>query len=241
MESRNCSIEYIDSDQLPQDKCSCNVQMKFHNLMNKTFFKLGYKIASHPGYFILIPIFLSLLGITGIQRLKYEKDPEYLFSPKDGLGRKEREVIERLFPIDYTNNFDASRMTRLSHFARILVSAKDGDTMLRTHVWNDLIALDEAIRNITVEWEDRVFPYEELCARRNEKCIPNLIFNLNEYIPEVENRTLWLNYPIMLFPLVLPFFFGGAVVNETEGVLISAEAIAITYFLRDDNERQKER
>ncbi|KAB7507922.1 Patched domain-containing protein 3 [Armadillidium nasatum] len=207
--------------------------------VDSTDHSIRLHIAKNPSYYIIIPVFLSLLGMTGIQRLDYEKDPEYLFSPTNGLGRKERIEIEKVFPVDYANNFDPSRITRISHFARLLITAKDNETMLRVHVWKDLIALDQAVRNISVEYDERNYTFAEICAKRSGKCIDNPVFNLNEFMPEIENRSMWLNYPVMLYPLVLPFFFGGAVVNETEGVLISTEAIALNYWLRDDDKRHK--
>lgn len=33
--------------------------------LNKSFAKLGYFIGKHPGYFIIIPVLLTLLCMTG--------------------------------------------------------------------------------------------------------------------------------------------------------------------------------
>lgn len=228
---------------LPFAKVSfpCSYFSQFHEFMRAKFFKLGYKIGTNPGHFILIPVFLSLLGFTGLQKLEYEKDPEYLFTPQNGRGYKEKKIIESLFSVDTANNFDPSRVITESSFARIFVSAKDGGTVLRTIVWADMISLDEAIRNITVKWEDRMFHYEELCAKRNYACHPNLVFNLNKYIAAIENKTFWINSTITLVPFVLPFYFGGTVVNETNKSLISAKAISLVYFLQDGTQYQRER
>ncbi|RXG68511.1 Patched domain-containing protein 3 [Armadillidium vulgare] len=219
-----------------KNKNLCFSSQIFHKYFVNQFYKLGFHIAKNPSYYIIIPTFLSLLGITGIQRINYEKDPEYLFTPSNGIGRMDRDEIEQLFPVDYENNFDPSRMTRVSHFARLIITAKDNDTMLRVNVWNDLISLDEAIRNISIEHEGRHYTFKEVCAKRNGKCIENLIFNLNDFIPRIENKTFWINYPITLHPFVVPFYFGGSVVNETEGVLESVQGIALHYFLREDDE-----
>ena len=243
LEQRNSDMVYMEcanERHLPKATC-CGCLATFHEFLSKMFFKIGFIIAQHPSYFIMIPVFLSCLAITGIQQLVYEKDPELLFSPSNGQGRAERKVVEALFPIDYSNNFSPSRITRMSHFARFLISAKDNETMLRTSIWEDLMALDEAVKNLTIDWEDETYTFQDVCAKKNGNCLTNQVFNLNEYMYEIENGSMYINYPIMLFPLVLPFSFGGAVVNESEGVLVSAEAIAINYWLNDDNDKYKER
>ena len=44
-----------------------------------------------PGYFIIVPILLTALCASGFQRIYYEADPEYLFSPIDGEAKFERQ------------------------------------------------------------------------------------------------------------------------------------------------------
>lgn len=47
-----------------------------------------------------------------IQQLKYQMDPEYLFSPVNGEGKAERAIVESYFKTNYTHNFEATRITR---------------------------------------------------------------------------------------------------------------------------------
>lgn len=47
-----------------------------------------------------------------IQQLKYQMDPEYLFSPVNGEGKAERAIVESFFKTNYTHRFDAGRITR---------------------------------------------------------------------------------------------------------------------------------
>ncbi|MCL4145307.1 UNVERIFIED_CONTAM: hypothetical protein GTU68_022797, partial [Idotea baltica] len=101
--------------------------------------------------------------------------------------------------------------------------------------------LDSLILNLTIEWQEKEYGYEDVCAIWNSKCLENQILNLNEIMPEVENGTRYIDYPIMLFPPVFPFYYGGAKVNETEGYLESVKAIALHYWLKQDNWMQKER
>lgn len=50
--------------------------------------------------------------IHRFQRIKYEIDPEYLFSPVSGEGKHERRVVETYFKVNYTHRFNVERVTR---------------------------------------------------------------------------------------------------------------------------------
>lgn len=47
-----------------------------------------------------------------IQQLKYQIDPEYLFSPVNGEGKAERAIVESYFKVNYTHRFNVGRITR---------------------------------------------------------------------------------------------------------------------------------
>jgi len=98
--SSGCGLEVID------------------NLLTRLFGSLGRKIGERPSYFLVIPFFIALLLGTGIQRFIYVDDPEYLFSPVDGLGKYERELVEDNFPMNYSSRFNPSRFVRPGRFAR---------------------------------------------------------------------------------------------------------------------------
>lgn len=82
------------------------------NFLNRSFYKLGYIVGEHPGYFIIVPILLACICFTGYQRIEYEIDPEYLFTPINGPGKIERAVVEQYFNVNYTHNFNLGRITR---------------------------------------------------------------------------------------------------------------------------------
>lgn len=44
--------------------------------------------------------------------MKYEIDPEYLFSPVNGAGKSERAIVENYFRVNYTHRFNVGRITR---------------------------------------------------------------------------------------------------------------------------------
>lgn len=77
-----------------------------------TFYHLGVFVGKNPGYFVIIPVILTALCATGYQRINYQIDPEYLFSPMDGPGKHERAVVEEYFKPNYTSRFNVGRITR---------------------------------------------------------------------------------------------------------------------------------
>ncbi|KAK9889580.1 hypothetical protein WA026_006955 [Henosepilachna vigintioctopunctata] len=82
------------------------------HFLNRSFYELGLLVGKHPGYFLIIPILLTLLGITGVQQMHNNIDPEYLFSPVNGPGKYERAVAEEFFKTNYTSRFNVARITR---------------------------------------------------------------------------------------------------------------------------------
>lgn len=217
---------------------------KFDNFLNRTFYNLGHIIAGHFGYFIIVPIFLTAILATGFQNIRYEDDPEYLFSPTTGFARNERAIIEENFFLNFSSDFHPSRVTRLGRFARLIIMARDGGSLLRTAVWEDIKKLDELVHSVPLklEEEDRVVYYKDVCAIWDSKCYENTILDLYDLMPQVEAREFNLTYPIMLNPntfetYVFPHYLGG--VNLTGfSILESVKALSIFYWLRNNNMKE---
>ena len=60
------------------------------------------------GYYLIVPVLLTALAASGFQRITYEADPEYLFSPINGHSKLERQALEKHFPMNYSE-FDAGQ------------------------------------------------------------------------------------------------------------------------------------
>lgn len=82
------------------------------DFLNRTFYKLGLVVGRHPGYFVIVPVLLACICLTGYQRIHYEIDPEYLFSPINGPGKIERSIVESYFKTNYSSLFSVGRITR---------------------------------------------------------------------------------------------------------------------------------
>ncbi|KAI5641695.1 patched family domain-containing protein [Phthorimaea operculella] len=216
------------------------------DVLNRSFYKLGFVVGRNPGYFIIIPVLLTLLMITGYQRVYYEMDPEYLFSPVSGQGKLERRIVEEHFKVNYSQRFNVGRITRAGRFGRVIIVSKDNNTnILRTEFWKELRELDDLVQNITVRLPSgETFTYREECARWEGQCFTNDILNLDKIIGEVERGELNLTFPIMFNPVTweahaFPVFFGGAKV--VDDVIQSVPAVQLVWFVRTDNKLQQDR
>lgn len=86
------------------------------DFLNRAFHKLGLVVGHHPGYFVVVPVLLACICFTGYQRIHYEIDPEYLFSPINGPSKIERAVVEQYFKVNYSHSFNLGRITRPGEF-----------------------------------------------------------------------------------------------------------------------------
>lgn len=210
--------------------------------LNKSFYKLGLLVGNYPGYFLIIPVLLTLLGLTGFQRIHNNIDPEYLFSPINGQGKLERAIAEEYFKVNYTNRFNVARITRAGRFGRVIVTSKDGNkNMLRKEVWKELRLLDDLIQNMTVFYNDDYYTYKDICAKWMTECFQNDILNLDYIIDDVETGALNLTFPLMFNPVTwdahaFPVFFGGTQVSE-DGLIISVPSVQLVYFVNADSKK----
>ncbi|XP_063531515.1 patched domain-containing protein 3 [Cydia strobilella] len=216
------------------------------DILNRSFYKLGLLVGRNPGYFIVIPVLLTLLMVTGYQRINYEMDPEYLFSPVSGQGKYERRIVEEHFKVNYSHRFNVGRITRAGRFGRTIIVPKDNNTnMLRAEVWRELRQLDELVQNITVTLPNgETFTYKEECAKWEGQCFTNDILNLDKIIEEVERGDLNLTFPIMFNPVTweahaFPVYFGGSTV--VDDIIVSVPAVQLVWFVKADTPLQIQR
>ncbi|XP_027847428.2 patched domain-containing protein 3 [Aphis gossypii] len=215
--------------------------------LTKAFYRLGLVVAKHPGYFLMVPVFLTAICITGFQRVKFEIDPEYLFSPEHGPGKTERAIVESHFKMNYSSLFNPTRITRPGRFGRVIVIPKQGDTMLSVEIWKELRILDDIIKNTSITWgpENTAYKYDDICARWIDQCFPNDILNLDYVMNDVVNGSLKLTFPIMFNPVTwdahtFPVYFGGTEIDE-DGLITRVPALQLVYFLTADTKAQDER
>ena len=223
--------------------CQLNVVDEF---LKQVFFRFGKFIGDHPGYFLIVPLLLTALCASGFQRIQHVADPEFLFSPDSGEAKTERAILEQHFPTNFSQ-FDPTRASRAGRFARLLITAADGESLLRTKVWREIVFLDQIVHNISINWEDEEFTYHQLCARnKDEVCWGNEILEIGSYMDLIERQELNLTIPIWFSPdtfkayTSFPIVFGGIELSEINSIE-KVSAVSLAYFLDSEEEWKKER
>ena len=127
---------------------------------------------------------------------------------------------------------------------RLFVKAKDGGTLLRSHVWNEIVELDKVVHNTSIVWDDEEKKYEDICAKWKGDCYENTVLELGEIMDDVERGNVSLTYPVMLNPntfetYAFPFTFGGVKLTNVS-TIISVQAIQLNYFLAVSYKKTKE-
>ncbi|KAI1292848.1 Patched domain-containing protein 3 [Halotydeus destructor] len=177
--------------------------------------------------------------------MHYEDDPEYLFSPSDGRSKFERNVIDELFPMNYSHDFNLGRITHKGRFGRIILVAKDGGSVLRSDIFAEVVKLDAAIKNFTIFWDDVPFKYSDLCAKSDDRCSANEILDFGDKMAAIESKDFFLEYPLWLNrdrmkAYFFPAYLGG-VETDANKLITMARALNLMYFLDISVKRGDER
>ncbi|XP_023214793.1 patched domain-containing protein 3-like isoform X2 [Centruroides sculpturatus] len=203
--------------------------------------ELGLRVGRNPIYFIVVPLFVSMVLATGLHKWHDERNMKYLFGPKNTRHVTEEEIIARLFPMNLSSNAYMERMNREPNIAVVLVTAKDGGSMLRKKVFREIIQLDEIIQNIKTADN---FTYKDLCARNNKRCFENSILFMQNEVEMMENKTYTIKYPlheISRYEYQLNSLFLGGVQKTPEDYVKSAKVLRLFYYLNDDSSIEKNR
>ncbi|XP_023238940.1 patched domain-containing protein 3-like isoform X2 [Centruroides sculpturatus] len=217
------------------DKWS-NMKVGFaYKLLSKKFEKHGRRISRFVFWFLIGPIFFSFLLATGLQKLKIDNS-ENIFVTSNGVVGKYRWQLRKWFPMDTSSDFQPGRSIDTYLYATVIVETRDKGSVLRSSVFQEIITLDENIRNFTFSDKGQ-WKYEDLCAKNNGKCWQNSILLLESKIARIENGTFALKYPINRSSKknynVLSL--GGIAVND-KNEIIFARALRLIYFLNDADE-----
>jgi hypothetical protein len=124
----------------------------------------------------------------------------------------------------------------------VIVVAQDGGNMLRTDIWREMRQLDEIIQNATASLDGEYFTYRQICARWVDECFRNDVLELDHVLPEVENGSLRLTFPVMFNPVtwdthIFPVYFGNTVI-DADGTIVTVPAVQLVYFAAADTKRQ---
>ncbi|UYV69158.1 daf-6, partial [Cordylochernes scorpioides] len=210
------------------------------NLFKIFFRKLGFYVSKYPAWFIILPVLLSGILSTGFLKMRYEDDPEYLYSHQSGKAREWRSAIERVFPLKGMRDYDIGRETRLiSGYLRVNMVVRDGGTILRPEILNEIAEIDRFIQNITVDYEGVQYDYSQLCARYFSECNINPLLHIHKNKDKILRGRMNISYPVEISAdLRRVYAYGvtlGNVKVDNNSHVVRATAGQLFYFLDSIN------
>lgn len=210
---------------------------------------LASLVNKYCSYFILISVFLSVIGAHGLRTMTYETDNEVLFVPSRSDGMKHREELEKFFPTNYSA-FAPGHESRGRHSLEIIITAKNEGSVLTSTVWDEVDKINEFLtRRLVVLHKKKKIRFVEICAKFNDQCLRNKFLNLKSLMKEIVEMKLKLTYPIMINPnnmekYPLAMHMGGlSFMNSSDSSLmeiLDAKALRLVFVLDSTDEEKRE-
>ncbi|XP_023239052.1 patched domain-containing protein 3-like isoform X2 [Centruroides sculpturatus] len=205
--------------------------------LSKCLHKVSFCIGRHPLLFICIPLLFTALFACGFLRIKGQNEKEFsylLFNEKSIIDRSE---IEKLFQENATD-FDFSRTTRLKAYSSIIAKAKDGGSMIRESIFQEIENLDWMVRNMTIIHKKYNLTYTDICRKTKGICFHNDILNLVDKLSAFLHGRIQIRYPTVMSAANTYGINLGGVSTDDDGFVKDFKAIRLFYFIDDNNSRQ---
>ncbi|KAL7386284.1 hypothetical protein ABVT39_006154 [Epinephelus coioides] len=200
------------------------------------FEMMGHFIGSHPWWFLITPLVLSVSLGSGFYLLedRMSNDIEEQFTPVDGRAKLERKYIQETFPGN-DSMFSRLRLSTNGNYATLIASSDSN--ILSVESLQDILDLDFKVRSMVVQFDNQSLQYEDVCAEVMGSCTSNDILDIIEYKSN-NTDTVNLTYPWYYsgfgrFPLYLSL--GSVTLFNESSVVESAKAIQLHYYLSEDN------
>ncbi|XP_023229391.1 patched domain-containing protein 3-like [Centruroides sculpturatus] len=211
-------------------------------IVSATLSRLGYHIGCYPQIYVAVTFITSVVLSTGLLNIPLQKDIEYLYIPFDARSRIDRAAIESIFPTN-TSQCDYRRMTRFEAFAAIRLTPINGTSVLDESIIEDIIRLDDIIRNVTILWDNAFVRYEDLCCKTEKNtCYENFVLTLKGKINDIKTGTYNIKYPVDITGdqvILSALEFGGVTLGE-EDMIRDSNAIGLNYALDRTTKEKKE-
>ncbi|XP_033107591.1 patched domain-containing protein 3-like [Anneissia japonica] len=207
--------------------------------LTKLYAKYGRIIARCPLPFLIIPVLVAAGLGCGLKYLQSVSSVEYLYTPLNGQGKIDRDIVESFFTSEDVDAASVARLSRTILYSWAIVSTKDPDgNALSTDIFTEILKLDEQLKNITIVSNDTVYGWNDLCLAYDGECLPLLV--LKAFGDDVDNLdNLQITYPVYADGAGTQYFLGtdvgGVTYQSGSDVLLErAFAVKLNYYLSID-------
>nr|DBA25146.1 TPA: hypothetical protein GDO54_012711 [Pyxicephalus adspersus] len=214
--------------------------------LSLAFYKLGTVVGRYPWWFLIIPMVISAGLGAGFYFLPQREanDIENEFTPIGGPAKSEREFVRTHFPTNDTEHFSAQRLYTEGSFVS-LIAVSVSSNILNVDSFTELVKLDEMVQNLSITLTEHdanvILNFQDFCAKdQNGKCaeVNPLLSTVKSNIGLIE--TINISYPMFEGRIFLGTSLGG-VTLKPNNIVKSAKAIRLAYYLREDNQQDKEK
>ncbi|XP_068094359.1 patched domain-containing protein 3-like [Hyperolius riggenbachi] len=214
--------------------------------LSAAFYKLGMVVGRYPWWFLFIPMFISIGLGSGFYFLpgRQDNDIEAMFTPVGGPAKLEREFVRKHFPTNDSAQFSAQRLYTEGSYVSFIAISECSNVLFNSDTFKELVKLDEMVKNFSIvimnhhQVEVRT-DYQHLCPKtRVDQCSPAnpLLSAVHSNASLIEKISI--SYPLLEDKTFLGSFLGGVELNP-DNTVKSAKAIRLIYYLREDNELNK--
>ena len=165
-------------------------------------------------------------------------DADILFIPTDCKSVRDRDVVAKKLPINY-DDYYLHQDYDLGIFGDVIFISRNRGNIRRPNIRNELTRIYRLIQHINITYENRTYFYEDLCAKRDHRCvIEGDLFFRESFWQRLQDKELQNYLANDLYtdddgiPNFLPFIFGNNfTVNFEKGTLFS-KVLKLRFNLR---------
>ncbi|CAF1250096.1 unnamed protein product [Adineta ricciae] len=211
---------------------------KFNTFYEKIFSNIGKQLGHRPLIYIFISIALTGLCSLGFLRSNIINNADILFIPTDCKSVRDRDVVAKKLPVNY-DDYYLHQDVDLGIYGDVIFITRNRGNIRRPNVRNELARIYNLIQHINVTYENRTYFYEDLCAKRDHRCvIEGDLFFRESFWQRLQDKELQNYLANDLYTdddgiaNFLPFIFGNNFTINFEKSTLFSKVLKLHFNLR---------
>lgn len=210
-------------------KCNTNCVEK---PLGEGFARFGRVVGSYPGFFVFASLAISgcLGGGFYFLHEREAKGIEKQFTPINGRGKMERDVVQHHFP--HGDEFSQFRLSTEGVYASLILV--NPINILTASALNHITTLDRRVKDILATPSSVTFL--DICAKTKKRCVLTAGVSILKRSVSLNKS---VNYPVDSGEF-LGTVLGGVTLKPHSNQIETAKAIRLFYYLNEDNKTKSE-
>ena len=207
----------------------------------KFFYRYGKVVARYPLAFLLGSLLVAGGLTSGLMFIDLETEAAYLFTPDKSQAKTDTEIVDKLFPVNYTEYLWSRGKDIPDDRANVIILPKGGDNVLTEEALSEILRFDEEVRNLSVTSNNTTLKYSDLCASWQGSCHVDPVLDAYNYNASYAN-VVDLTHPVYVSRTMEAIFLGASLPDVTVdeySVIESASICSLSYYLQSSPEMTK--